>query len=170
MPIFGPANHRIDPQIDILIDRLCTERDRNNPARKIYLSDNAQKIKRCVAGYTSFNLMHRVTEFVKSFFGISDWQRARDALFQSLVGRNFTIFVNDQASAAADKILGPLAKSNEQNLLVSPILSYDRALKIVNDELINIGPDRFELGQYEFNVIRVSGNSLTLSSPRLLFN
>ena len=164
-------NDRVDPQFDILIDRLCTERDRVNPSQNIFLINQAQKIKKCVAGYTTFNLFHRISEFVKSIFGGSDWQLARSALHSSLVGKNLTIFSNGQAVVTADKILGTLAKGNEQNLCISPILSYDRALRMINDDLINVGPDRFELGQYEFNVIRSSpGNSPVQTSPRLLFN
>ncbi len=159
MPIFGPANHRIDPQIDILIDRLCTERNR----MRAY---NSQQIKKCVASYTTFNLIHRITEFVKSLFGSSDWQLARRNIYTSLVVRNANIFSPDQATATADKILGSLAKSNEQNVCVSAILSYDRALKIMSDELVGIAPARFELGQYELNPVA----PVTRSNPRLLFN
>ncbi len=170
MPISGffscSPNNRVDSQIDILIDRLCTERDR--AGRVSFLTPTAEKIKKCAAGYTNFNLIHRISEFVKSVFGYSDWQLARDALRSSLVGRNFTLFSNDVVLATADKILGSLAKANEQNVFVSAILSYDAALRNMNDELIGIGPDRFELGQYEFNVVRAPARNF--SNPRLLFN
>ncbi len=159
--VFGCApNNRLDSQIDILIDRLCTERNR----MRAY---NSQQIKKCVASYTTFNLIHRITEFVKSFFGSSDWQLARRNIYSSLMVSNLNIFSDEQAKATADKILGSLAKSNEQNVFVSSILSYDIALRIMSDELINTAPDRFELGQYEFNVVRAP---VVLSNPRLLFN
>lgn len=174
MPFLGPLscspNNRVDPQIETLIDRLCTERGQGSSARKVYLSDTAQKIKTCVAAYTTFNLIHRITEFIKSIFGGSDWQLAKNVLHSSLVGRNLSIFSNDQAMTTADKILASLAKSNEQNVCVSAILSYHKALKTMNEELAGVAPDCFELGQYEFNVLRPPGTTLAMATPRLLFN
>jgi hypothetical protein len=59
MPISGfftcSTNNRVDSQIDILIDRLCTERDRGG--RVSFLPTTPEKIKKCAAGYTNFNLI-----------------------------------------------------------------------------------------------------------------
>ena len=143
----------VSPVAQELIDQMCLEENSDND-NQVFLSESAEKISDCVAGYSHFNLLHRIWNALKAVFGCSDWQKAREVLRDSLIGKNFTILSSQEAKIVADRLLQGLVLEN--GLFHSS--TFDGALWQLQSSLYRSLPTHihFRLGQLGFAHGRIS--------------
>lgn len=133
-----------------LIDQMCLEINRTDNSR-VFLTESSRIISDCVAGYTHFDLLYRICNAIKTLFGCSDWQKARDALCVSLLGKNFAVLTYPQAKTIAHRLIEMLIEENAH-----PSSDYNHGLQRLHAEFFtSLSNVPFELGQLSFSSLDV---------------